>query len=129
MFPTIKENFLIWRRKDSKLNSHWSNTKKGTIIVCSVRSVSPSFRLLCHTQTSKITDEELRRGGLICVRQSDGGRCWKIIFWKKIFLLKYFCPKSFPMNIFLSVIIKRTIICAPSGPWVRFVSFVPPPQL
>ena len=71
-----------------------SNTIKGTIIV-SVRSVI-SFRL-SHS-TSKITDEELRRG-VVCSRAVRWGKGKK-----KIFLLKIFMPKIFLLKIFLTKI-------------------------
>ena len=62
---------------------------KGTIIVCSVRSVSLFRLFVVSHSTSIITDEELRRGGVIC----------KAVRWgewsEKIFLLKIFLPIIF----------------------------------
>ena len=67
--------------------------------MCSVRSVisfRPSF-VVSHS-TSKITDEELRRGGVICKAGRWGE--WS----EKNILLKIFLPKIFLLNIFLSKI-------------------------
>ena len=58
--------------------------------------------------TSKITDEELRRGGVICKAGRWGEWSEKNILLKiflpKIFLPKIFVPKIFLLNIFLSKI-------------------------
>ena len=53
--------------------------------------------------TSKITDEELRRGGVICQAGRWGEWSEKNILLK-IFLPKIFLPKIFLLNIFLSKI-------------------------
>ena len=63
--------------------------------------VCPSF-VVSHS-TSKITDEELRRGGVICQAGRWGEWSEKNILLK-IFLPKIFLPKIFLLNIFLSKI-------------------------
>ena len=95
-----------------------------------VRDFVCLFRL-SHS-TSKIADEKLRRGGVICkaVRWREGSEknisakniFVKNIFTKNIFVKNNCLQKIFPSKIFLlffsiilSVIIKGTNI-APSGP-------------
>ena len=90
-----------------------SNTIKGTIIA-SVRSVSPSFvSFVVSHSTSKITDKELRRGGVIykAVRWGEGSE--KNIFAENIFdeniFAKNVFTKYFVQNIFAKKIFTKNL--------------------